>query len=207
MQDFFKRLDAYIDYSNLNDNKVTVSCGISNGLIGKARKRGSLSQDNITKILNVYQYLDANWLMTGRGEMLISVTINDVKSVPIINIDNVINFKSNLKVSSSKPNKFVAADLFSSDFLLEVNNKITSQKYKNGDLLACKKVDIKDIFFQWNNIFIIDTKLGIWVKKLMKGKDANHLLILSENPNHDPFEIRVSEINAVAVVLGVVKLE
>lgn len=204
MQNFFIRLDAYMNFCNLNDNKVTVSCGISNGLIGKARKRGSLSQDNISKILNIYQDLDANWLMTGRGEMLMSNINIDVKTLPILNIDNV---KSNFRINSLKPNKFVAADLSYADFLLEVNNKINLHKYKNGDLLACKKVDIKDIFFQWNNIFIIDTKLGVWVKKLMKGKDSNHLYILSENPNHDSFEIRVSEINSVAVVLGVVKLE
>jgi uncharacterized protein YhaN len=70
MKDFFKRLDEYMKHSNLNDNKITVETGIANALIGKARKRGSLSQDNISKILYRYSNLNARWLLTGDGEML-----------------------------------------------------------------------------------------------------------------------------------------
>jgi len=60
-----------MDYSNLNDNKITVIAGISNGLIGKGRTRGSISQENISKILIAFPDLDANWLLTGKGEMLL----------------------------------------------------------------------------------------------------------------------------------------
>jgi len=70
MIDFFSKLDIYLEYKGLNDNKVTIETGISNGLIGKARKRGSLSQENISKILYTYKDLDANWLLTGRGQMI-----------------------------------------------------------------------------------------------------------------------------------------
>ena len=69
MIDFFSRLDRYMAFKGLNDNKLTVETGISNGLIGKARKRGALSQDNISKILHTYSDLDANWLFTGEGSM------------------------------------------------------------------------------------------------------------------------------------------
>jgi hypothetical protein len=70
MTDFFDRLDKFMKSSGLNDNKLTVETGISNGLIGKGRKRGSLSQDNISKILHTYKDLNANWLLTGEGKML-----------------------------------------------------------------------------------------------------------------------------------------
>lgn len=67
---FFERLDKFMIYKQLNDNKISIEAGISNGLIGKGRVRGAISQDNISKILNTYTDLDANWLLTGRGEML-----------------------------------------------------------------------------------------------------------------------------------------
>lgn len=70
MIDFFSRLDMYMKFKDLNDNKITVEAGISNGLIGKGRKRGSLSQDSISKILCFYSDLSADWLLTGRGEMI-----------------------------------------------------------------------------------------------------------------------------------------
>lgn len=59
-------------HKGLNDNKITVEAGISNGLIGKARKRGSLSQDNISKILHTYPEFNAHWWFTGKGEMILS---------------------------------------------------------------------------------------------------------------------------------------
>lgn len=73
-EDFFDRLDKYISIKQLNDNKVTVQSGIPVGSLGKQRKgthgtRG-LSVVNIAKILYVYTDLNADWLITGRGEML-----------------------------------------------------------------------------------------------------------------------------------------
>lgn len=70
MIDFFERLDKYMKFKGLNDNKLSVKTGISNGLIGKARKRGSLSGKNISKLINTYQDLSADWLFTGEGSMI-----------------------------------------------------------------------------------------------------------------------------------------
>ncbi|MBZ9651000.1 hypothetical protein [Psychroflexus montanilacus] len=70
MIDFFQRLDIYMDYKGLNDHKLSLETGISNGLIGKARKRGSLSGQNISKLINTYQDLSADWLFRGEGEMI-----------------------------------------------------------------------------------------------------------------------------------------
>ncbi|MDM1556326.1 MULTISPECIES: hypothetical protein [Chryseobacterium] len=71
MNDFFERLDKYMEYKGLNDNKLTVETGISVGIIGKGRKRGGLSQENIAKILYRYSDLNANWLFRGEGNMII----------------------------------------------------------------------------------------------------------------------------------------
>lgn len=95
MIDFFKRLDKYMEIKNLNDNKLTIEAKVSNGLIGKARKRGSLSLDNISKILYTCSDLDANWLLTGNGEMLKNDTGNIkarlLKSTNPVEIDNILN--------------------------------------------------------------------------------------------------------------------
>lgn len=76
--DFIGRLDEYMHYTGLNDNRVTVECGLSNGVIGKARKsRSVLSGENIVRILSVYRDLDARWLMTGEGEMITDMSFSD----------------------------------------------------------------------------------------------------------------------------------
>ena len=86
MIDFFERLDVYMDFKGLNDNKLSNETGIANGLIGKARKRGSLSGKNISKLINAYQDLSADWLFTGKGDMLNSINEIDYDKDYIIEL-------------------------------------------------------------------------------------------------------------------------
>jgi hypothetical protein len=67
---FFERLDIYMDYKGLNDHRLSIETGIANGLLGKARKRGSLSGSNISKLINTYKDLSADWLFRGEGDMI-----------------------------------------------------------------------------------------------------------------------------------------
>lgn len=78
-EDFFDRLDKYIKYKGLNDNKVTVQTGIPVGSLGKQRKgsRG-LSVQSIAKLLHSYDDLNSEWLLTGKGSMLKSEQNKDV---------------------------------------------------------------------------------------------------------------------------------
>lgn len=70
---FISRLYKYMEYAGLNENKVRVQCGLSQGAINTAKKRNKgLGYENIAKILYVYKDLDARWLLTGEGEMLTS---------------------------------------------------------------------------------------------------------------------------------------
>lgn len=83
--------DKYMKYSDLNDNKVTVTLGLSVGTIGKSRKPGrDLSDNVIGLILNQYTNLNRIWLMTGKGEMLNASTVEPVKNytvgVPYYNV-------------------------------------------------------------------------------------------------------------------------
>lgn len=51
MADFFDRLDKYMEYSGLNDNKLTVLAQLSVGALGKQRKGGrGLSVESIARI-------------------------------------------------------------------------------------------------------------------------------------------------------------
>jgi hypothetical protein len=92
---FFDRLDKFMDYCNLNDNKITVETGIANGIIGKGRKRGALSLKNIAKIICRYSNLNARWLITGEGEMLLA-------ELPIQSKETISIFKELLAEKEKK---------------------------------------------------------------------------------------------------------
>lgn len=86
------RFVEYMKYANLNDNQVTVQAGLSNAIIGKAKKdTHDLSAGNISKLLYAYKDLDARWLLTGEGEMLVRddiATSNNVESSSVLDIIN-----------------------------------------------------------------------------------------------------------------------
>lgn len=72
MSHLIDRLEQYMEYKGINNNQVTIASGLSNGLIGAARKkRSALNSDSIEKILYAYRDLNPTWLITGEGEMLI----------------------------------------------------------------------------------------------------------------------------------------
>lgn len=81
-QRIIDRFDEYMSFHHLNDNKVTIQLGLSNGVIGKSRKEGrDLSDRVIEQILKFYTDLSEEWLKTGAGEMLL---LNTGKNAQVI---------------------------------------------------------------------------------------------------------------------------
>lgn len=81
---FFTRLDQFMKFKGLNDNRITVQTNIAVGTLGKQRRSGKgLSYDSILKILSTYPELNPAWLIMGKGEMLIKEdsTSNNLDSI------------------------------------------------------------------------------------------------------------------------------
>lgn len=71
MGNFIERLQVYMEFKGINDNQMTIDADLSNGLLGKLKKSGKgMNSINIEKILTSYPDLSADWLLTGRGNML-----------------------------------------------------------------------------------------------------------------------------------------
>jgi len=79
---FIDRLLLFMEKEGINDNQMTVSAGLSVGVVGKMRKgiTKGLNSANIEKILYAYPHLSATWLLTGVGEMLQSSPVVPQKS-------------------------------------------------------------------------------------------------------------------------------
>ena len=90
-----ERIMQYIEYKGINKNIFYKETGLSNGFLDKVKDIGS---SKIEQILNTYDDIEPNWLITGKGEMivlknnLVSEELMDyvVNKQPI----NVKNFKN-----------------------------------------------------------------------------------------------------------------
>lgn len=95
MERIIDRFSKYMELKRLNNNRVTVDCGLSVGLIGQA-KRGKcdLGHKAIERILSTYIDINRVWLLTGEGPMLLeqsppTITQNNVHSPHAVNSINV----------------------------------------------------------------------------------------------------------------------
>lgn len=103
--------------------------------------------------------------------------------------------------------RYVVPVFKGADFLIPVKGSSMYPKYSSGDIVACQRVAMSDLFFQWNKVYVIDTNQGALIKRIKPGSDKNHILIVSDNEKYDPFELPISAIHAVALVIGVIRLE
>lgn len=262
---FIERLQYYMKLKGINDNQMTIAAGLSVGLLGKLKKSGKgMNSSNIEKILYSYPEINASWLLTGKGEMLVSHdTPTDTPSQPVIEVNDkdikkipysqeykqqITDEKERKTKKSEKNSKcssriqklpegsmegipliptsamagaftsdisfmeyecehYFIPDFKGADFLIRVKGDSMQPTYYSGDIVACQKIPMNDIFFQWNKTYVLDTNQGPIIKRVLPGKDDDHIRIVSDNTKYPPFELEKSYLHAIALVRGIIRLE
>jgi len=68
---FSKRLKKFIDSQHLSIRAFEQKCGVKQGTLSRIIKNNTaITSENLSLILNSWKEIDANWLLTGEGEML-----------------------------------------------------------------------------------------------------------------------------------------
>ncbi len=174
--------------------------------------------------------ISAEWLLTGQGSMLKDnksidygtsntscVAPNKLvampathpnEGIPLIPIEAMAGaLTSEQTILEYECERYVIPMFKGADFLIPVKGSSMYPKYSSGDIVACQRVPMSDLFFQWNKVYVIDTTQGALIKRIKPGGDKEHISIVSDNPDYDPFELHLSAIHAVALVIGVIRLE
>lgn len=68
-----ERIKEYLDYKGISVSAFERSVGMSNSSFSKSLKSGgAIGTDKLENILTKYSDLSAEWLLRGKGEMLVS---------------------------------------------------------------------------------------------------------------------------------------
>ena len=102
---------------------------------------------------------------------------------------------------------YVVPAFSGADFLMPVKGNSMTPTYISGDIVACQRVPMAGLFFQWNKPYVLDTNQGAIIKRIKPGSDPQHVLIVSDNTDYDPYELSYEDIYAVALVIGIIRLE
>ena len=92
------------------------------------------------------------------------------------------------------------------DFMISVKGDSMYPSYTTGDMVACRKLPL-DTFFQWNKVYVLDTVQGAMIKRVNKSEQETSITCVSENVAYEPFDLPLADIHALAIVVGVIRLE
>ena len=158
--------------------------------------------------------ISAVWLLTGEGEMLVKedksklTPSNPQEGIPLIPAHALAGYY--LRFQDIDPSEFTHFNIPTfrgAEFLFSVRGDSMMPKYHSGDLLACKKVPLDDIFFQWGQTYLLDTAQGALIKRVEQADEEGSILLVSDNPKYKPFSIPIAEIDYVAIIVGLIRGE
>lgn len=131
-----------------------------------------------------------------------------IEGIPLIPASAMAGaFTSDVSIMEYECEHYIIPDFKGADFLIRVKGDSMQPTYYSGDLVACQKIPMNDIFFQWNKTYVLDTNQGAIIKRVLPGKDDDHICIVSDNENYPPFELEKSYLHAIALVRGIIRLE
>lgn len=195
--------------------------GVSNGVLSQ---KNGMSEENTLRFLSCYPDVNPTWLLTGNGDMFLDevvasgqllsqpdVAYGSSKGIPLVNLSAVAGFgNSTFCIEERDVKDYYIVPKFKNkqiDFMIEVEGSSMYPRYNSGDVVACRIIN-ENKFIQWNKTHVIATKdQGIIIKRLKQGSAEESLLMISDNLSYDPFEVNKEDIEGVALVVGVIRLE
>ncbi|WP_304232102.1 S24 family peptidase [Phocaeicola plebeius] len=196
--------------------------GASKGVLSRAINNGTDIQAKwLTILVENYPNYSPSWILTGKGNMIISQN-TDMKNeelpvahrtesnegIPLIPINAMAGaFTGDQSVMEYECDRYIIPSFKGADFLIGVKGSSMYPRYNSGDIVACKRLNLQDLFFQWNKVYVLDTDQGPLIKRIKPGTDKGHVTIVSDNKDYEPFELAIDHIYHVALVVGVIRVE
>ena len=228
MERVIDRFDKYLRTKGLNDNQVTVSLGLSQGLIGKSRGKGrDLSSKLANKILDFYPDLSRVWLLTGEGEMLnggssqtIPATI-ELQTQTELNEKNAVKWYYELDASAgdalfedneiNAPYKYINVPGFEGCFGLNLTGDSMLNTAQSGDIVVVRPREVQTIIN--GEIYLVVTRDSQrMVKRLVASGYSEDAIItcISDNPDKTRYadmKIQADLIHKIFRVAGFVSIK
>lgn len=216
-----ERLEEFIKNQCISVRSFEQTISASDGMIRRAiNNKTDIQSKWLSKIADNYPQLNLNWLITGKGSMIISTQNKDSnelpiahhtdskEGIPLIPINAMAGaFTEDQQIMEYECERFIIPSFKGADFLIGVKGSSMYPRYNSGDIVACKRLNLQDIFFQWNKVYVLDTDQGPLIKRIKPGTDKGHVTIVSDNKDYEPFELAIDHIYHVALVIGVIRVE
>lgn len=199
---------------------------ITRGILGQ---NNGISEENIARFLAVYPHVSAEWLLTGRGEMLRSEDRQvatpsvqeqfplrtdrtvDLQSVPLYELDATAGLAALFDHATRQipVSHLQIPDLPPCDGALYVRGDSMYPLLKSGDIVLYKEIPIATTGILWGEMYLLSFSLHgedyITIKYIQKSDDERFVRLVSHNPHHSPKDIPADSIRTLALIKASVR--
>lgn len=213
-----QRILSFAETLGISKREFYTQIGVSRGTL---ESKSSITEDVMARFIAKFPQVSPSWLLTGKGDMIISQNkdmkneelpvahrIESNEGIPLIPINAMAGaFTGDQSVMEYECDRYIIPSFKGADFLIGVKGSSMYPRYNSGDIVACKRLSLQDLFFQWNKVYVLDTDQGPLIKRIKPGTDKDHVTIVSDNKDYEPFELAIDHIYNVAIVVGVIRVE
>jgi len=218
----YDRINYILEKKGITEREFEKGTNAGNYIIAGAYNRAkknpgdiSVAEGWVESVLKIAPEYSKSWLLYGLEPQMVQ---------PESHPNSIINFMGKHRIPLIPTDAFAGpglpsfddlpieeyydiSDFYDADFIIRVKGASMQPNYCSGDLVACRIVQ-ETLFFQWGKIYVINTRSqGVMIKRIKRSSLEGHILLVSDNEDYDPFDVPVSDIDALAIVLGGIKLE
>lgn len=219
-----ERMREYLDFKGITKYKFCNDLGFSNKFLDNSSNMGT---DKACKILHYYPEINSEWLLTGNGSMLKEENTNIVimnkdrkttdsiqisQEIPLYDLEAVAGLRE--LFSSGKPQRVLDTikipNLPKCDGAISVTGDSMYPLLKSGDIILYKETEFENIFF--GEMYLLSVKLNDWeeyitVKYVQKSDQGQeYVKLVSQNSHHQPKDIHISKISALALIKASIRI-
>lgn len=221
------RIVEFLDFQKIKKTEFLTNVGIAqSSLRGKAGE-SEIGGEAIAKILSKYPEINAEWLITGIGEMFKEEQEVEVKQIfqskaiekkHEQQIVNLYSFEASAGLKELFDNKgdnildtIMIPNLPRCDGAIHIVGDSMMPILKSGDIILYKEVTprIDSIIFGEMYLVSVVMEEGIYltvVKYIRRSKKNGYITLASENPLHEDTEVDFRRVNAMALVQASIRI-
>ena len=199
--------------------------GIAPATLSNWKSRGSLDYD---LVFSKCEQLNLDWLLTGRGNMekepdlqqagiqvqekfpLKTDNLVDLQRIPLYNLEATAGLVSLFNDVDAIPISYISLpDLPACDGAVYVRGDSMYPLLKSGDIVLYKQVHDMQYGIFWGEMYLISANVDgdefVTIKYIHKSERENCVKLVSHNQHHEPKDIPISMIRALALVKASVR--
>lgn len=215
-----ERIKQIISFLKVSDRRFAEMIGVPQTTISNLFNRQTdPSYKILNAIINQFEFINPKWLLTGEGPM--SLTENDMtirrmnqSKLPETRLENQqvvlydVNAAANLKTlfadkSQNILGKIMIPDMPRCDGAVYVKGDSMYPLLKSGDIVAYKELyNFENVIYgeMYLLSFELDGDEYLTVKYVNKSDREGYIKLISYNSHHEPMDIPLSNIFALALV-------